>query len=837
MADIRLTRPAAGASQNIVSEPGARFVFDFPTDEATLSRSGDNLVFTFDDGGTVQLENFYTAYSSESMPSFSVEGAEISGEDFFMAMNEPDLMPAAGPARGANQSNGNRFHDYVNAALLDGLDRLGGLDIGWGDGEVTPDIDGAGDTGGLVDFGVTVRPEVPEGLDPSIPVIDDPTYPDRPGWEDGVLGRDVLTVRESELDGKGSQSMDHGVLLIEARDGVASIVIDGVTVFENTGVPVTYGDAQVRTDEGYLTNFTFNPATGRLEYDYVLTISTQEHGRPGRDSIAHNFHVTVTDTDGDTGNGLISVVIEDDVPVAENDAAGLEENEAVSGNVVFGNNVSGTEEGFVTIGRDDYGADGAASSGSVAWNLEAWGDRASYDASAGTWSVETDYGTILLYDNGDFTFTAKKNAGLDEGKSENVSFNYTITDADDDTSSATLTVTVTGDTQPVVSFGPGATSGSVTVDEALIPGGNSQHSDNAAHSPEGDGSFTVNLKGEGGTLTLASGNDTVQLRLEADGTSAFLSENRVLTVQGVAVTVTGATFDEDSGLWSVNYEYVLNTGQTHGEHGDYGAADVLSGSISIKVTDDTDDVATGQIDVTVHDDAPVLTVGNLGNAVSVSFGADNGEGAGSLLAVKAFDADGNAITWSGGADLNKLAADKSWTSADDNIIVTRGEGNNFTFSIVDNGKDADITVTATDADGDSTSKDLALTAPSIIFGTGGGAITVDEALLPDGNSQHSDSTAHSPEGKGSFTVNLHGEAGNIVLEDGAGKSIILLENGVAQTSPQSLTVQGVTVTVTGATFDASTGKWTISYEYGLTGEQAHTERGDGRRRGAGHRSD
>ncbi len=126
MADIRLTRPAAGTTENMVCTPNALFVFDFPTDEGTLSRSGDNLVITFDDGGAFQLENFYTAYSSKGMPSFSVDGTPIAGEDFFMAMNEPDFMPAAGPGRAAGPGNGNRFHDFVDTALLDGLDCLGG---------------------------------------------------------------------------------------------------------------------------------------------------------------------------------------------------------------------------------------------------------------------------------------------------------------------------------------------------------------------------------------------------------------------------------------------------------------------------------------------------------------------------------------------------------------------------------------------------------------------------------------------------------------------------------------------------------------------------------------
>ncbi|WP_298068876.1 hypothetical protein, partial [uncultured Mailhella sp.] len=97
MSDIRLLRPAAGTNQAVACEPEANFIFDFPTDAATLSRSGDDLVMTFEDGATLSLTDFYKTYSSENMPSFDVGGSQVAGADFFTAMNEPDLMPAAGP--------------------------------------------------------------------------------------------------------------------------------------------------------------------------------------------------------------------------------------------------------------------------------------------------------------------------------------------------------------------------------------------------------------------------------------------------------------------------------------------------------------------------------------------------------------------------------------------------------------------------------------------------------------------------------------------------------------------------------------------------------------------
>lgn len=68
MADIRLAKPAAGTTQTVPSAPDGRFIFDFPADAATLTRSGDNLVLTFEDGASIQLQDFYTTYSKEEMP-------------------------------------------------------------------------------------------------------------------------------------------------------------------------------------------------------------------------------------------------------------------------------------------------------------------------------------------------------------------------------------------------------------------------------------------------------------------------------------------------------------------------------------------------------------------------------------------------------------------------------------------------------------------------------------------------------------------------------------------------------------------------------------------------
>ena len=318
MADIRLVKPQANTAQTVSCAADSRFVLEFPSDAALFARDGDDLVLTFEDGSSIRLQDFYTTYSKEEMPSFEMEGAEISGEDFFAALGNPDLMPAAGPTAAAAQGNSS-FNVYGDAALLSGIDRLDGLDISFNFGQQTQDdlyaSIGRDDGEGVVDHGVTVRPTEPGGETPNIPVIDNPDNPNDNPFAGVSAERDVLLVREDALANGTSEDKSavsaNGSMEIDAADGVASIVIGNVTVYENgalTNRPVT-------TDEGQLVVTGFDAASGRLEYTYTLIQSTQEHALEGGDEqIAHELTVTVTDSDGSTGSGVIRVEIADDGP-------------------------------------------------------------------------------------------------------------------------------------------------------------------------------------------------------------------------------------------------------------------------------------------------------------------------------------------------------------------------------------------------------------------------------------------------------------------------------------------------------------------------------------------
>ena len=67
MADIILNKPEAGTQAVFEAAGDSRIDLNFPTDQATLERSGNDLIFRFDDGSTVVLRDFYTAYTKDSM--------------------------------------------------------------------------------------------------------------------------------------------------------------------------------------------------------------------------------------------------------------------------------------------------------------------------------------------------------------------------------------------------------------------------------------------------------------------------------------------------------------------------------------------------------------------------------------------------------------------------------------------------------------------------------------------------------------------------------------------------------------------------------------------------
>ena len=59
MADIILAKPEAGTRSVVQSVENARIQLNFMTGDALLERSGDDLVFSFEDGSSIVIQDFY----------------------------------------------------------------------------------------------------------------------------------------------------------------------------------------------------------------------------------------------------------------------------------------------------------------------------------------------------------------------------------------------------------------------------------------------------------------------------------------------------------------------------------------------------------------------------------------------------------------------------------------------------------------------------------------------------------------------------------------------------------------------------------------------------------
>ncbi|MEE0070064.1 MAG: VCBS domain-containing protein, partial [Desulfovibrio sp.] len=370
------------------------------------------------------MQGFYTTYSKEEMPSFQVEGVEISGQDFFAALGE-DLMPAAGPAAGSSASRGGRYNEYGGSDLLDGIDHLGRLDIGF-DGATQLATD-------------TVEPSAPEvDIDYDVTIAAGPEAGpvDLTVYEGGLAGG-------SQAGQAGTPTTASGSLTINAPDGVASIVIGGVVVFENgkmTGNVVT-------TDEGTLAVTGYDPATGKLDFSYTLDRNTTEHDKsdPATDTqISHDLTVTVTDTDGDSASTTITVNVVDDVPMIGSFSHEMSEGDAIP---AVGNALSGAVAG----------ADGAK----FAWDANQHGH----------------FGTITLNADGTYSYRLDNDNAtvkeLTDGEALTEEFTYTYTDADGDIAEGKVTITIHGKDNGIViePTDPAAGSDKVTVYESGLADG------------------------------------------------------------------------------------------------------------------------------------------------------------------------------------------------------------------------------------------------------------------------------------------------------------------------------------------------------------------------------
>ena len=712
MADLTLRHPANGANQVIPSEKFDHIAFDFPSDSVVLSKEGNDLLLSFEDGSRITLTDFYTTFSKDSIPDFIVDGTSVSGSEFFAALNEPDLMPAAGPAVAASNADGGRFHEYTDASLMDGVERLGGLDLGL-NRAAEPDRE-------LEAYGN-------RGVEEEETVVEEVIVPERPLFNDAPSGgSSVVTTDEGNIPGMGSQhetpatqpfgAATDGSFKMELHGADATVSIGGTELkVENgklyhNGVEVT-ADAAVSVPGGAHGTLTVTgmDADGTVHYTYTLTAPVDGTGnasnRPGEGDAgrgeavhADAFGVTITTTGG-TATGQITVDALDDAPVLgtlDTTQTTVADGEAaLTGTLSFtpGADAEGAQ---VTVEVEGQTFTGTKANGE--WTFTGGSDGSSFQLN----------GTA-------FTYT-RPSSNTTDGRNDTIILKVTVTDGDGDTAEQSVTVnTVAG---PLFEGAPSGGSSVVTTDEGNIPGMGSQH-ETPATQPFGaatDGSFKMELHGADATVSIGG----TELKVE----NGKLYHNGVEVTADAAVSVPGGAhgtltvtgMDADG---TVHYTYTLtapvdgtgNASNRPGE-GDAGRGEAVhADAFGVTITT-TGGTATGQITVDALDDAPVLTVqgdrvehaadsasGSITDTFMVHFGADGPGDA-------AFTFDGHTLVKNDEGSWQYTDPDGLYTIT---VVQTGTDANEFRYSYtleydstkVKEGFGGDLKVVATDGDLDT----------------------------------------------------------------------------------------------------------------------------------------
>lgn len=495
-------------------------------------------------------------------------------------------------------------------------------------------------------------PEIPtEPGDPDIPV--DPSDPSTTAA--------VEQIKERELR-SGDPVKRHGDLEISAPDGVASIMMNGEDLIDGElhTFETEIGTLTIRYDRESETG-------GRLKYEYTLN-KAADHDKAtssfdNTDIVNEIFKFTVTDSDNTEANSRIIIRVIDDVPTAANDEATVEEGATAP---ITGNVLTGDAEGK---GKDEFGADKAASEDSLVWNgLLVDGETREPETDS---SIKGQYGVFKPGENGNWTYEldntseavqALKGSYTDEDgvfhEAETLTevIRYTIKDADGDTSEATLTIAITGksaepsitpeDPDPEVPVDPDnpdpdnpKTHGAlITVHEKNLADGTDP--DEEALSVSG----TMAISAPDGVKSLYIGDQEIKL----DGTPAEIKigEN-VLTLTYAAASGVAGT---------LTYSFRLTDELSH-KDGE-SLLDELLSKYQLTLTDLEGKIAKSALHVKVIDDAPEMTLAEdieleAGHEESVDFsfivGADNGDGKSLVIQLKdengefVRDSDGNVI--------------------------------------------------------------------------------------------------------------------------------------------------------------------------------------------------
>ena len=555
MADVKLSRPASGQQFVIPSAPDARLVLDFPADQVSIDRpeGSSSLFFHFDDGASIELQNFYGAYNKEALPEFEIDGQLIAGTDFFEAFG-PDLVPAAGPA---SAERGARYNEYSDMGLAEGVWHLNELDYRLAFDTPQTDDEWAY---GVID---NLAPTLSTGGAPITLGLTET------GW-DGVSTASPAPVRTT------------GSFTVRDPDGdslTATVTIGGKTVVVSLAGPTT-----VESDYGTLV-ITPSGRGSDVTFDFEYTLKEDPYSKADQlaqgEQVTDGIVISVNDGMGHTVTQPVNVVITGsndapDITGVVSDIGGAD-GHTVKDDGVFGRqgdqktgtigtdenaaiHTPGTEDGQMrlsvsgkilaqdpdsdaelTFGFVDKSGSALAAGSELGMLPDGTTPITVTDVSEsdGILVIETDYGTLTLVttgaDAGSYTFTLHKDADATNRLAENEEITLTL--------------------RPTVTDNHGATDGNAGVTRPDADGASSAVND-----------LVITIKGSNDLPTVEGSSWT------KTAPGSVTEDASVNTITG---TITATDVDTDEGAtlrYGFNHNgtmvetlYVVPTGEADGK--------------------------------------------------------------------------------------------------------------------------------------------------------------------------------------------------------------------------------------------------------------------------------
>ncbi len=339
-----------------------------------------------------------------------------------------------------------------------------------------------------------------------------------------------------------------------------------------------------------------NPATG--DYTFVLN-QPLDHadGMDPNDLIELQFGMLVSDSEGDSVNGFISIFVEDGVPSLSGDTASIDEDDLSLGPIVevgtLDHNFGADGEGAVTP-SGNFAATGSVDNGVLSHNGTAITVTATANGYVGVAGGVTVFTLDINPLTGQYTFTQFESLDHADNNDANdvitLTFGAEITDFDGDSDFADIVINIADSAVEFQPNGPRPDSGLETVDETDFSGGPivETGSLNADFGADGPGTYQG----------IASQVPTGLVHLGVPVTVTFDVNTNSFT--GMAGSTAVFTLVIDSATGDYTYTQLATLDHPDGTNHD----DVLTLEFGVNAFDNEGEGVAGSIVINVRDDGP-----------------------------------------------------------------------------------------------------------------------------------------------------------------------------------------------------------------------------------------